>query len=94
MFLKLTDNTRGEVEISLETEKSKLKKRIFIGEPFDFDGLDFGSASFSAPFKSTQLVKSFLRNFGSLLVEIKSKSKENFGLEEISLLYLKTKKIQ
>ena len=92
LFLKLTDNTRGEVEIALETEKQTLKKTIFIGEPFSFDGFDFYDSSFKAPFKSTQLVGSFLRNFENLTIEIRSKGTQSFGLEGISLLYLKSQK--
>ena len=92
LFLKLTSDTRGEVEISLETEKSTLKKKIFVGSPISFDSWSFGNASFSAPFKSTQLVKSFLRGFEGLAVEIKSSTSDKFGLEEISFVYLKSPK--
>ncbi len=92
LFLKLTEETRGEVEIHLETEKSTLEKKLFIGEPISFDSLSLSDTSFKAPFKSTQLLGSFLRNFESLRVEIKSKGTQDFGLEEISFLYLKSPK--
>ena len=92
LFLKLSTETRGTVEIELETEKASMKREIFVASPISFDELYFETASFQAPFESTRLVRSFLRNFENLTVKIKSKGKENFGLENVTLLYLKSPK--
>lgn len=92
LFLRLTPSTEGEVEIALETEKTTLKKKIFISKPISFDSFSLENVTLNAPFKSTTLVQSYLRNFESLSVEIKSKGRTDFGLEGISLLYLKSPK--
>ena len=92
LFLRLAPSTEGEVEISLETEKSTLKKKIFVSKPISFDSFNLENVTLKAPFKSTTLVQSYLRNFESLTIEIKSKGINDFGLEGISLLYLKSPK--
>ncbi len=92
LFLKPTKETEGKIEITLKTEKSKIKKALTISEPLDFEKTSFESLSFGAEKGITYPISAFLRGFENITFEIKSQTDKDFGIEGLSALYEQNEK--
>ena len=89
VILRLPKDSEGMAEVTLETERAKIKKVINKEKQFLFDSFSFDSLSFDSPFKISYPIKVFLRNFENLTLEIKSKTTKKFGFEGVDFLYNK-----
>lgn len=92
LFLKPTNETKGKIEITLESEKSKIKKSLTISEPLDFEKASFESLSFGKENGITYPIFAFLRGFENITIEIKSETDKDFGIEGLSILYEQNEK--
>lgn len=92
LFLRPTNETEGEIEIVLETEKSRIKKVLTIAKTLDFEKASFDSLAFGKENGIAYPISAFLRGFESITVEIKSQTERDFGIEGISILYEVSKK--
>ncbi|MBQ7907281.1 MAG: hypothetical protein IJ309_04825 [Clostridia bacterium] len=92
VYVKPTKSTTGEVEVEIETLRGKSKEVLRLDTALDFEELDLGSLAFGGSFDRAVYVPFFERGVSYLTLTLRSRGKDDFGIEAVYLCYTQGKK--
>lgn len=85
--VELLGDSCGVCEISYETDKSQNEKAYALNSPFDFDRLDFSSASFNSSLQKRCALRCFERGIDYIIIKIKHSEDKPFSLKSYLAIY-------